>query len=69
MKRGIAKQISIQRTVTYSFTREDLIARLRLPEDAQLSFDGETVQGEFALTVEVKESVTRKPKAEAERAA
>lgn len=37
MKRGISKQITIKRTVTYNFTRDDLLKRLKLPDSALLS--------------------------------
>ena len=62
-KRGVTKQVSIQRTVTFSFTRADLLKRLRLPEETQLTVlvpspDGNAplaIAGEVTLNAVVRE--------------
>lgn len=61
MKRGVRKQVQIQRTVTYGFTRADLIKRLRLPADAifSVSLDGgvAVIEDGLLLEVTVKQSI------------
>lgn len=62
MKRGIPKQVSIQRTITYDFTRSVLLERLKLPADAVLAVDGETLDDDtLTLKVHVKEDVQQRP--------
>lgn len=77
MKRGIGRQVAIQRTITYSYTRADLIRLLRLPEDAVIECDGtviDAVAGEpdddagCSLKVHVLESIASKPRAAKEAA-
>lgn len=70
MKRGISRQVSIQRTITYDFTRSVLLERLKLPADAVLEVDGEALDDEtLTLKVHVKENVqTRTAKAASEAA-
>ena len=61
MKRGITKAVSIQRTITYTYTRTDLLARLKLPADAVLEVDGESIDDVLlVLKVHVKENVTQR---------
>lgn len=45
MKRGINKTVEtkVERRVTYSFTREVVLKRLRLPDDAVIYVAGEIV--------------------------
>lgn len=75
MKRGITKQVSIQRTVTYWFTYDDLIKRLRLPAGAAISFDGidlrdaATDDGVDGLRVDIQENVQARPAAPESEAA
>lgn len=62
MKRGIQKQLSIQRTVTYDFTRSVLLQRLKLPADAVLEVDGEALDDDtLTLKVRVQENVQARP--------
>lgn len=71
MKRGISKQVSIQRTITYDFTRSVLLERLKLPADAVLEVDGEALDDEtLTLKVHVRENVqTRTAKVVTDEAA
>lgn len=70
MKRGIAKQVSIQRTITYDFTRSVLLERLKLPADAVLEVDGEALDdGLLTLKVHVKETVQTRTATAAKEAA
>jgi hypothetical protein len=71
LKRGIPKQVSIQRTVVYDFTRTILLERLKLPADAILEVDGEALDDDtLTLKVRVQENVqARAAKAVADEAA
>ena len=70
MKRGIPKQVSIQRTITYQFTRSLLLDKLKLPADAVLEVDGETLDDELlTLKVHCKENVQARPRATTSEAA
>lgn len=72
MKRGIQRQVEIQRTVTYSYSRPDLLRLLKLPDDAVIEVDGTVIDAEpgepaedagYSLRVHVKEALTsRAPK-------
>jgi hypothetical protein len=40
MKRGLARDISTTRTIKYTYSRADLVKRLKLPEHCTISVDG-----------------------------
>jgi hypothetical protein len=62
MKRGIAKDISTTRTIKYTFSKADLIKRLKLPDNSVISVDGVALgeRGEnAAVGLEVQYTETR----------
>jgi hypothetical protein len=66
MKRGISRQVSIQRSITYVYTRADLVRLLKLPADAVLEVDGESLDDDtLVMKAHVKENVKTRAAKEA----